>query len=363
MRLTHVIAPGPIAGAENVVLQGTEALLERDHELSLLVLLEQRNPEHGILFAEEARARGIPTEFVPVRGRVDFRALGTLRAALTAHAPVVVHAHGYKALSYSLAARSGSASVAVTHHGETSHCASVRFYERVARALYRRSDRVFSVSRTTTEQLVARGIPRARVRTVPNPVALSHPSQTRPRFLGGGTELLFVGRLSEEKGLDVLLRALASPHVPTRLRLDVAGDGPCAVRWKALSSSLGIEHRVRWLGVRRDIPDLLDRADALVLPSFREGLPLAVLEAASSAVPVLASRVGGVPEAVWEGETGLLLPPGDVAAWETALVRWHHDHNNLRIGARRRAAEIRARHSPQRWAQLTTEHYRELARA
>ena len=363
MRLTHVIAPGPLAGAENVVLQGTEALLERDHELSLLVLLEQRNPDHGIRFAEEAHARGVHSEFVPVRGRVDFRTLRTLRAALNEYAPAVVHAHGYKALSYSLAARPGAAPVAVTHHGETSHCASVRFYERIARALYRRSDRVFSVSQTTTEQLVARGLPRARVRTVPNPVALPRPSQTRPLSLRTGTDLLFVGRLSEEKGLDVLLRALASPHAPTRLRLDVAGDGPCAGRWKALSSSLGIEHRVRWLGVRRDIPDLLERADALVLPSFREGLPLAVLEAASFAVPVLASRVGGVPEAVWDGETGLLLPPGDVAAWEAALVRWHRDHRSLRIGARRRATEIRERHSPQRWAELTTEHYRELARA
>lgn len=361
MRVSHLIAPGLMAGAENVVLQGCEALLAGGHDLSLVVLVEQRCPQYGEQFAEAARMRGIPVEPLSVHGRLDLGAMLKLRAVLKAHRAEVLHAHGYKALFYATLARSGQTSLVVTHHGETGHDRLARFYERLARTLYGQVDCVFAVSGATTESLAAAGVVRAKLRTVPNPVSLPAPSPDAEPSSSGGP-LLFVGRLSEEKGLDVLLRALASSRAPKQLMLDVAGDGPCAGEWKALSASLGLDGRVRWLGLRSDIPELLARAQALVLPSIREGLPLAVLEAASCEVPVLASRVGGVPEAVWEGETAILVAPGDVEAWSKALEALPAQAETLRHGARRRGAEVRARHAPERWAELTARYYREAAR-
>lgn len=361
MRMSHIIAPGLMAGAENVVLQGCTALLASGHELSLLVIVEERCPQYGERFLEAARSRAIPAEPLSVRGRLDLGAISSLRATLKADRTEVVHAHGYKALVYGALARSGQTTLVVTHHGETGHDLLARFYERLARILYRQVDCVFSVSSATTESLVATGVMRAKLRTVPNPVSLPAPN---PDVEPSPSEsaLLFVGRLSEEKGLDVLLRALARSNTPKQLALDVAGDGPCAGKWKALSASLGLDARVRWLGVRSDIPELLAKAQALVLPSLREGLPLAVLEAASCEVPVLASRVGGVPEAVWEGETAMLVAPGDVDAWSKALEALPAQAETLRKGARRRGAEVRARHAPERWAELTARYYREVAR-
>ncbi len=361
MRLSHIIAPGLMAGAENVVLQGCAALIASGHELSLVVIVEQRCPEYGEKFLEAARTRAIPVEPLGVRGRLDLGAVMKLRAALKAQRAEVVHAHGYKALVYAMLARNPTLALVVTHHGETGHDPLARFYERLARTLYRRVDCVFSVSNATTESLVTAGVRRATLRTVPNPVSLPAPSAGLEPAPSEGA-LLFVGRLSEEKGLDVLLRALATSRAPKQLMLNVAGDGPCAGKWKALSTSLGLDGRVRWLGMRSDIPALLAEAQALVLPSLREGLPLAVLEAASCEVPVLASRVGGVPEAVWEGETAMLIPPGDVDAWSKALEALPSQTETLRNGARRRGAEVRARHAPERWAELTTRHYREVAR-
>ena len=362
MRVSHIIAPGPMAGAENVVLQGCAALVSRGHALSLLVMVDERCPQHGEQFMEVARAKGIPVRALRLRGRVDLGALVKLRAALKGQGAEVVHAHGYKALVYALLARSKHSPLVVTHHGETGHDSLARFYEGLARTLYRLVDRVFSVSNATTEALVASGVGRATLRTVPTPVSLPAPNPELERKRPEGA-LLFVGRLSEEKGLDVLLRALASSRAPKQLTLDVAGDGPCADQWKALSTSFGLEGRVRWLGMRRDIPELLAQTQMLVLPSLREGLPLAVLEAASCEVPVLASRVGGVPEAVWEGETAVLVAPGDVDAWSKALEALPMQTASLRDGARRRGAEVRARHAPERWAELTTRHYREVASA
>lgn len=361
MRMSHIIAPGLMAGAENVVLQGCSALLASGHELTLLVIVEKRCPQYGEKFLEAARTRAIPVEPLEVRGRLDLGAVMKLRAAFKAQRAEVVHAHGYKALVHAMLARNRKLTLVVTHHGETGHDPLARFYERLARALYGQVDCVFSVSSATTESLVAAGVRRAKLRTVPNPVSLPAPSPDVGPSPSEGA-LLFVGRLSEEKGLDVLLRALGSSRAPRQLTLDVAGDGPCAGEWKALSASLGLDERVRWLGVRSDIPKLLAEAQALVLPSLREGLPLAVLEAASCEVPVLASRVGGVPEAVWEGETAILVAPGDVEAWSKALEALPAQTEALRKGARRRGAEVRARHAPERWAELTARHYREVAR-
>ena len=361
MRVSHVISPGPMAGAENVVLQGCAALLQQGHSLSLLVLTEARCPEHGALFAAAARERDIPVQEISVERRLDIRALATLRAALKAADVEVVHAHGYKALVYSMLTSSRRTRLAVTHHGETGHDSLARIYEALARTLYRRVDCVFAVSNATSDALIEAGVPRAKLKTVPNPVSLPQPTPGAADD-SPGAPLLFIGRLSEEKGLDVLLRALASPNAPAGLTLNVAGDGPCAERWKALGSELGLNGKVRWLGMRKDVPELLASAQALVLPSLREGLPLAVLEAASCGVPVLASRVGGVPEAVQEGETAVLIAPGDVQGWSRALAALPAQGDALRKAAQRRAPEIRARHAPARWAELTTQHYCEVAR-
>lgn len=359
MRVSHLIAPGPIAGAENVVLQGCEALAKAGHDVVLIVMAEARCPEHADQLSSAARDREIPVRIVDVAGRVDLRALHRLRRMLRELDSEIVHAHGYKALSYALLSKPTAARLFVTHHGETGHDGKARLYEGLARALYRRVDCVFTVSDATTKSLVERGVPRSKLRTVPNPVSLA--PATEPKCEPKDGALLFVGRLSEEKGLDVLLRALASSS-SDELTVDVAGDGPCAGQWKELGASLGLEDRVRWLGRRDDVPDLLANAGGLVLPSLREGLPLAVLEAASCGVPVVASRVGGVPEAVWEDETAMLVTPGDIGAWSNALRSWPERATTLRQAARERAAEVRARHAPDRWADLTTRHYREVAR-
>ncbi|MFW2388685.1 MAG: glycosyltransferase [Polyangiales bacterium] len=362
MRVSHIIAPGLMAGAENVVLQGCAALVAKGHEVRLLVIVDDRCPQYGEQLIAAAQAKGVPVEPLRARGRFDVRSIVHLRQKLRAQGAELVHAHGYKALVYSIFARSKRSSLVVTHHGETGHDRLARLYEGLARSLYARVDLVFAVSNATTEALVAAGVPRSKLRTVPNPVSLPAPGSEAGSPPSEGA-LLFLGRLSEEKGLDVLLRALATPRAPKELSLDVAGDGPCADQWKALSTELGLENRVRWLGVRRDVPELLSKAEALVLPSRREGLPLVILEAAASEVPVVASRVGGVPEAVWEGENAILVAPDDVEAWSIALESLPSQRTTLREGAHRRGPEVRLRHSPESWAALTTQHYHEVANA
>jgi glycosyltransferase involved in cell wall biosynthesis len=114
-----------------------------------------------------------------------------------------------------------------------------------------------------------------------------------------------------------LVRAWAS--VPAPHTLAFVGDGPLRQPVEALVAELGLTGRVTLMGARRDVPDILARAGIFVLATLWEGLPLAVIEAMMSGVPVVASNVGGVAEAVQHGATGLLVPPGDAGALSDAL--------------------------------------------
>jgi glycosyltransferase involved in cell wall biosynthesis len=128
------------------------------------------------------------------------------------------------------------------------------------------------------------------------------------------------GRLSPEKGHAVLLEAFATiaPQMPD-VWLVLLGDGPEYRRLAALADCLGVSRRVLFAGYRKDIAAIFQVMDFLVLPSHTEGLPMVILEAFACGKPVVATTVGGVPEVVRQGETGLLIPEGDVAGLRRAM--------------------------------------------
>ena len=132
-------------------------------------------------------------------------------------------------------------------------------------------------------------------------------------------ELLFVGRLAAQKGVDVLLRALA--EIPGAWRLRIAGDGPERERLTAISASLGLAERVEFLGwaQRDELPALYRSADIFVFPSYDEGMPNVVLEALASGLPIVATRIAGTEQLVQHGTNGLLVPPGEPAAFAAQL--------------------------------------------
>lgn len=160
--------------------------------------------------------------------------------------------------------------------------------------------------------------------------------------------IAFVGRLSREKGVYDLLEAAARLRTEfPRMRLELAGEGDAdAIARRAHRLGIGGQVLIRgWC----DAPErerLLARAGVFALPSHAEGLPMSLLEAMSSGCPVVASRVGGIPDAVRDGSDGLLVPAGDVAALALALRRVLGDHElAARLGASARVS-VACRHSP-----------------
>jgi glycosyltransferase involved in cell wall biosynthesis len=154
---------------------------------------------------------------------------------------------------------------------------------------------------------------------------------------------VYVGRLSPEKDVATLLKA-AAIVVAQRpsFRLQIAGTGACSAGLHALARSLQLEGNVDFLGEVRDVRALLHRASMFVLPSLTEGVPLTVLEAMACGLPVVATHVGGTPEAVLAGATGLLVPPGEPAQLADAMLRLHDNPNIARDFGRTGRARVQA---------------------
>lgn len=192
-------------------------------------------------------------------------------------------------------------------------------------------DRFVALTEFQRAQLVRGGLPAEKIAVKPNFVD----PDPGPRD-GAGDHVLFVGRLAPEKGVEVLLRALdAVPGIPAR----VVGDGPLLPGARAAASRRsGLEV----LGWRRpqEVTALLQRARCLVVPSeWYEGFPLVVVEAFACGVPVVASRLGSLAELVENGETGVLVPPGDAGALAAALAAaWERPDAMAAMGARARRA-------------------------
>jgi ubiquinone/menaquinone biosynthesis C-methylase UbiE len=179
---------------------------------------------------------------------------------------------------------------------------------------------IVAVSDTTRESLVRQGYPSGRVVTVHN--GIDPKPSARAVKLAEQPVVLEVARLAEVKGQRTLLAAL--PHIDATAVLvgrDLEQGGAYETALRAEAERLGVADRVVFTGHRDDVPALLAGCDVFCLPSTGEGLPLVVLEAMAQGKPVVASAVGGTPELVVDGETGLLVPPGDADALARALAR------------------------------------------
>ncbi|WP_218671717.1 glycosyltransferase family 4 protein [Microbispora sp. GKU 823] len=210
-----------------------------------------------------------------------------------------------------------------------------------------RADAVIVLTSRMRDVLVGGGVPAGRVHVIPSGIA---PVFTRPAGPGPLLDgvpvprVLYVGRLHEQKGVDVLLRALALLGDPP-VDLLVVGDGPRARRLRELAERLGVAARVHLRGFvpQEDIPGVLGGGDPLVLPSRYEELGTVLIEAMHAGNPIVATRVGGIPDLVEDGVTGLLVPPGRPEALAAAIRRLLDDPaeaKEMAANARRRVAEL-----------------------
>jgi glycosyltransferase involved in cell wall biosynthesis len=241
----------------------------------------------------------------------------------------------------------------------------------ICRVLGRVTDLSLAVSERVKEYLIKEiGLDPAKIRVVPNGVDLAALDGAQPRAvvrreLGLPEEakvIGLVGRLDHwGKGHKELFQALADWPGPEGPQALIIGGGRRLAEVQALAANLGLADKVHFLGTRSDVPDLLRALDVFVLPSYSEGLSLALLEAMAGGLPVIATAVGGTPEVVSDGVTGLLIPPQDAGALTAALQRLLADPAlAARLGANARR-EVQEKFSLERLGREINEIYGELA--
>lgn len=310
------------------------------HVMDLVRLL----PEHGVEVVlacpfpgdlpERAIALGIETERLEIARGIRPGQFVTLASIIHDHQPDIVHAHGSRAAFFARLADGRARQRCVyTVHGIHVDKAGSKARRAVFLGLERRLAPRTAAFITVCDSDIAKGerlgiIEAARTTTVYNGIPPASPADPGP-FLAEvfadaprGPLVLSVGRLHEQKDQATLLRAwaLVRDRVPGA-RLALIGDGELANPLLLLAEELGLGDSFALLPPRRDIASAFSACDAFALSSLWEGLPYVVLEAMAHSRPVVSTDVDGIPEAVVDGETGVLVPPSDPAALADGLVR------------------------------------------
>lgn len=346
MRIVHVQRAKGIAGSERHLLALLPALAELGHDVVAVV----PNVGDGERFVADLRAQNLDVVPLPMRGHLDPLLLANLIRIMRRVRPDVVHTHLVHADVHGQVA----AAICRVPGVSTIHGASELFTREPTRSVAALAGRLARRKITISHHLADfvqrhRLAPLERIRVVPYGLDLAH-WRVAVRPVERDTRVLVAAsRLIPGKGHDFLLEAFARARKEEpRLRLRVAGDGPTRGQLETMASTLGIESYVEFLGFVDDVSALVADSDALVfptLPSCGEGFGLVALEAMALATPVIATRVGAIPEVVKHGVTGLLVEPGDVPGLTAELLRIARDDDlRARLGRAGRArAEERFR--------------------
>lgn len=325
--VVHVIDELPPDGAERLIVDVLQNRSDR-FRYSVVCIVA------GGQMVEELRAIGVPVTVMNRKRGLDFGTLPALMRWYKKERVDVVHTHLYAADSYGRAAAwlAGVPGLFSTRHNTNAWGSRGRRW--LAWLLGRASHKVIGCGEAVGTFLVdVERLPPERVTVIANGInlrrfdAVDRGALRRELGVPESTVLMgVVGRLHEQKGhadLMIALEALNKTHPDFVCVL--AGSGELKERIEADAQARGLASKVRLIGQRKDIPNVLAGLDLFVMPSLWEGLPMAMLEAMALATPVLSTNVGSIPSVIDDGVDGLLVPPAQPAALTAALQRMMAD--------------------------------------
>jgi glycosyltransferase involved in cell wall biosynthesis len=352
----HMQKVAGISGSEAYLLQLLPDLRARGWDVRFLMLHED---EPGAwAFARELQGRGVPLTAVRLRLDADPLAFSRVLAQISRQRPLILHTHLVHADVYG---QSAGTVTRVPLRLSTKH----GFNEFRERRLFGLADRTvgslahvqIAISHGLARYLAeSEGFDEDRFEVVHYGIAAQDGAAP---YAGPEPRLLCIGRLIPIKGHEILLRALARARLQVPdIALDIAGTGPLEPKLRALARDLRIEDAVRFLGYVTPVAKAIENAAIVVVPSRGEGFGMVALEAMERGRPVIATAVGGLPEIVVDGETGILVPSGDEEALAAAMVSLATDlGRGAQMGSAGRARAL-AEFSPERSADRIDELYR-----
>jgi glycosyltransferase involved in cell wall biosynthesis len=376
LRVAYVLTPITFGGSEKVSLNFLKSADRSEFDINPVLFL--RPWEEEPYFARQLREMKLRYSVLPValRESGDFvrpiRCFSNLMSILRKGHFSLVHTNGYLADTVGICA---SKLLRIPHvatcHGFIANDTKLSFYNWLDREALRLSNRVICVSENLKWSLVAAGVRERKIRVIPNAVTVNKNDSemhnrriiARRRLGAEDAELVvgYAGRLSQEKGLKTLLRAFSEVlKSDEKCRLWIVGDGPLRSELQELTMAIGISDHVAFLGFREDVLGIMAGMDAFVLPSLTEGTPMALLEAMSLGLPIVASAVGEIPQIINSGENGLLVSPGETRQLAHAIHKVHDEPSFARRLAESGRRTVEEKHSIGAWVRKIENTYLEL---
>jgi glycosyltransferase involved in cell wall biosynthesis len=331
MRVMHVVADLGTYGAERLVATLLERLRDPELELSVLTIAPRRAgdaPAHVERFSANRR------------GRYDLTFLGRMAGTMRGWRPEIVHTHTHAGKYWGRLAAVLAGVPAIVHTEHNSEFGAPAPFRPLNRLLLARTDAVVTFSGAQRDRVIAEeGVAPGRVSIIPNGIAIAAPAPDARAAAGAalgaspGTRLIVhVGRLSAVKNQALAIEALAL--LPVGVRLVLIGDGRDRAALEALARGRGVADRTSFLGYRSDAGALLAGADAAIVTSRNEAMPLAIIEALIAGIPVVSTPWRGAAEMLGGGAYGVVAPDFTPTGFAAALGAVLDDP----AGAARRAA-------------------------
>ena len=354
IKVLHLISSGGLFGAERMVLN----LVAKNEGVVSFVgaLNNQHNPHLEII--KEAQDLGLNTVVFDSRGKFDFGTIGAIRKFIIENKIDIVHTHNYKSdLIGVFAAKLSGVKWVATHHGWIGTDPKLKIYENIDSFVLKRAQKIVLVSSRMKEIFMQKGMKKDRLELIDNGIPIEKFDQQsravtiRPS-MGIGTEdcaIVIVGRLSKEKGHEVFLKAAAEvvkmDSCASNVKFIIVGDGPLREELEQQARDLNLSGYVIFTGIREDMPAIYAACDIMVNASFTEGLPMTILEAMASRLPIIATDVGAVGEVIKNQENGILLQAGDEHQLALKMIELIQDKDKRQRFAEKAYQDVCARFS------------------
>ena len=323
------VVTGSGGGPEKTILNSPRFLNPLGYRMVCAYMHPPGDPGFEVIRAKAAKYNA-PLVSIPDRGAWDWRVVTEALAVCKRENVTVWHGHDYKTNALGLLLkRFWPMRLVTTVHGWVQHTRRTPLYYRIDQLCLPRYERVICVSDDLLESCLAAGVPARNCVLLENGIDTRGVSRARQSIAEAkaaiglpttGFVVGAVGRLSGEKGFDVLIRSIhALVSRGLDVRLVIVGEGGERANLERLVRELNLTDRVRLAGWQADVRGYFEAMDVFALSSIREGLPNVLLEAMALEVPVVSTRVNGVPRLVQDGRNGFLVTAGDLDGLTTAL--------------------------------------------
>lgn len=323
LKIVHLVTSLEVGGAQHNMLLGLPNLDPYRYKHILISIMDRMQMK------QQFQQAGVDVHSLGLRKKTDITAAWRLRSLLRSIHPDILHT--YLIHGNILGRIVGRLAGVPTIIGSELTIGQAGRFGRIATKLTNPLTDAVEVNSETGAKSVSTdlGVPQSKIEVVLPGLDLDsfgstdQRSQTRNEIGVEDNEhlVLYVGRLRTVKGVEYGIKAFAKAlEQHPNMKLVLAGEGDQRKELESLSTELGIENNVKFLGARIDLPNVLSACDSVIMPSLTEGFPRVAIEAMASSKPVIATRVGGTPEAIIHNQSGILVPSKNIEAMANAIV-------------------------------------------